>query len=285
MQQSKLPFLSGKFKKLKKIYKEEGLKAAVEYSVDFVIAKTGWYHDKWLFGKLVEWGGNKVRIRGCTFRVDSPLILSVFKSRFILNRYEREELEAVRRFLDPSLPMIELGASIGIVSCVTNKKLKNPEAHVVVEANPDLIPILKANRDLNACSFAIINKASGYGGKEAVFYQHERFTGGGLQRATNKSISVPTITLAEIFADYRFECANLICDVEGGEIDLVAHEKELLSKKVFQIIFDLHPSVVGEKAISGMLEELYAVGFRKIRTGIYCNVVVLENTNIKAPKQ
>jgi len=276
-------FWDKKRHKLQTVYREHGLAGAVAFCINFLVAKTGWYHDHIIFGKLVERQGNIVKIDGCRFHTDSPIIPITMKSRFFLGRYERKERKAIRSFLDPSLPVIELGASIGVVSCITNKKLKNPQKHVVVEANPELIPLLTANRGLNDCSFTIINKASGYGSKEAVFYLHERFASGSMHRVTDKAISVPTTTLADIFSEYHFEYANLICDIEGGELDLLKYEKELISRKIFQIIVEVHPSFVGEEAVRRFREELKDIGFREIRTGVdpYGEVLVLENTKIK----
>ncbi len=276
----KSSFLSEKINKLKEIYREEGFKAAAVYIVIYFLAKTGWFREKRFLGRLVEMRGNRVRMDGCIFCLDTPLISTEYKSLFIRGSYEKEEREAVRRFLDHSLPVVELGGAIGVVACVTNKRLADPKAHVVVEANPDVIPILKMHRDLNGCSFTIINKALSYGSKQVVFYKQEKLASSGLHRATDMPISVPTVTLEEIFTEHKFKRANLICDIEGGEVDLVIHEKEFISKNVFQIIFELHPSIVGKEAIDGMLEELRAVGFRKIRTGRYCSVVMLQNHNI-----
>lgn len=278
--------MKDKLEKLKFIYREEGTLSVISYCVNFILAKMGWFRDKWIIGRLVELKGNKVRLNGCEFLLDSPIILTVFKSRFPLGRYETKERQTVLKFFNRSMPVIELGCSIGVLACITNKILKNPKDHVVVEANPELIPLLKANRDLNGCSFTIINKASGYGGKEVIFYKHERFTSGGLQRPTNNPISVPTVSLEEIIKDHNFTYANVICDTEGGEIDLIANEIDLISKKVFQIMFDLHPSIVGAKAINKMCEDLKTAGFRQVRTGIYGgitygDVLLFENTKIK----
>lgn len=278
--------MKNKFRKIVWIYREEGLMSVISYCINFVLAKMGWFKDKWFIGRFIEITGNKIRLNGCKFLLDSPFILTVFKSRFLLGRYETKERQTVIRFFNRSLPVIELGCSIGVLSCITNKILENPKNHVVVEANPELIPLLEKHRDLNNCSFSIINKASGYGGKEATFYVHERFTSGGMQRPTDRPISVPTVTLEEIIRDNNFKYTNVICDTEGGEIDLIKNEKDLIAKKVFQIMFDLHPSIVGKDAISEMCQELEEVGFRKVRTGIYGgvtygDVVLFENKNLK----
>ncbi len=271
-----------KLQKLKMILSEEGFVAAISYTANFFQAKTGWFRDKPYFGRMIEKNNNIATLNGCHFNLDSPLITTAIKSRFILGRYEREERDAVRRFLNPALPVIELGASLGIVSCVTNKKLKHQEQHVVVEANPELIPLLERNRALNDCSFKIENKALSYETEVVTFYVHERFLSGSAQRATAKPITVPATTLAAIFFRHNFERANLICDIEGGEVEMIIKEKDLLAAKIEQIIIEVHPSIVGEDAVVQLRKNLESAGFKKKRTGtysgIYNSVWLFENT-------
>src|SRR6266446_8624399 len=97
---------------------------------------------EWIYGKVVERRGNTVQVDGCIFSLDSPAITTASKSKFMFNQYERPEREAVRRFVDPAMPVVEFGGSIGVISCLTNRKLVAPDRHVVVEANPALVPLL-----------------------------------------------------------------------------------------------------------------------------------------------
>ncbi len=126
---------------------------------------------KWLnlgFGKIVEIKGNVVLIDGCQFSVCSPEITTAFKRHFFFDNYEADERHALKHFLDPRLPVIELGGALGVIACLTNKRLNYPEKHVVVEANPGIIPLLKENRDRNNCQFTILNKAVAYGTDEVT---------------------------------------------------------------------------------------------------------------------
>src|ERR1051325_201510 len=113
------------------------------------------------------------------------------KSRFVLNQYERPEREAITRYLDPSLPVVEFGACIGVVSCLTNKKLGNPQQHVVVEANPHLVPLLNKNREANHCEFTILHRAVGYGSNEIEFHLGGTFVTGRVHRETGEQFRVP----------------------------------------------------------------------------------------------
>src|SRR5881396_635135 len=132
-----------------------------------------WGQDHWWAGRLVELTGNRVHIDGCRFSVNSFAIKTEIKSRFLLGTYEEAERNAIRRFLDPSLPVVEFGASVGVIACLTNHMLKDPRRHVVVEANPALLPLLKANCERNDCRFTVLHSAVAYGSDEVLFYQNE----------------------------------------------------------------------------------------------------------------
>jgi len=262
-------------------YREEGPVALFSRTADFFLVKIGWFQDKLFLGKLVERRGNIAKLNGCKFDLSNPLIPTSAKSSFIQNTYERDERKIIRKYLNPNLPVVELGASLGVVSCVTNKILNNPKDHVVVEANPSLIPIIEKNKDLNNCQFSILNRASGYGASEATFYVNKKFLSGSSQRKTDKAISVPTITLKEICEKSGFKYFNLVCDIEGGEVDLVLNENSLLQEKVCQIVLEVHPSVSGREVVEEMLRRLYKAGFERIRTGMYSTVVLLENKKLR----
>ena len=95
---------------------------------------------------------------------------AVTRERLLNGDYELPERFAVKRYLRPSTPVVELGASLGVVSCAINRRLSNPERHVAVEANPAVLPILTGNRDLNGCRFEIVHAAAGAEGDVITFY-------------------------------------------------------------------------------------------------------------------
>src|SRR5262249_49486186 len=87
---------------------------------------------RWI-GLLVVCAGNVVRVDSCTFLVSHRAIPTASKSLFLLGGYERAERDILKAYLDRSRPVVELGGSVGVVACVTNKLLRNPREHVVVE--------------------------------------------------------------------------------------------------------------------------------------------------------
>ena len=216
--------------------------------------------NRWLIGRLVEIGGDHVTVDGLTFALDNPLIRTRDKTAVCLGLHEAPELALAHTRLDAGLPVIELGGGIGIVSCNINRRLAHPRDHIVVEANPDLIPTLETNRRLNRCQYQIRNAALAYGDKTTVLaidsWATSRIGGGGTRRAV-----VATTTLAELLRETRFARINLVVDIEGAEADLVEQEGTLLSQRVRTLILETHPSITGADRVARMIAGIRSLGF------------------------
>ena len=138
-----------------KLFQEGGARSVFEHS---------WLRLQLLTGKHRK----KIRFDGCVFSLEGITDESM-RAQLFTNNYEVEERRAVARYLRRDLPVVELGGSMGVVACVSNKLLKNKAAHLVVEANPLAIPHLELNRNLNRCQFEIINRAIAYGVDSVTF--------------------------------------------------------------------------------------------------------------------
>ena len=230
----------------------------------------------WL-GRIVEWRGNKVSLDSCVFSVSSPIISTATKSLFLQDGYERCERDILKLYLNRSRAVVELGGAVGVVACVTNKMLDLPGRHVVVEANPDLIGILREHREQNGCRFTVLNRALAYGSDEVAFYQDAvDYLGSSVQVQTAKAVPVPTITLARILDEYGFDRCTLICDIEGGEMDLVKNEADVLRRHVEQLVVEIHGWRVGHDQAEQMIRTLEQIGFERLcekgATSVFRNV-------------
>jgi FkbM family methyltransferase len=224
---------------------------------------------EWCYGKALECRGNTIEIDGCIFSLDSPAITTESKSKFMFNQYERPEREAVRRFLDPALPVVEFGGSIGVISCLTNRRLVAPERHVVVEANAALVPLLLRNRDRNQCRFTVLPRMVAYGSARAPFYADStNFVIGSAipteARGAVDTAEVQTIDLRSILDQHQFERCTLICDIEGGESDLVKYESDVLRKRVTTFILEVHEWAIGKDRVGELLKEIGNLGFEGV---------------------
>lgn len=162
---------------------------------------------------------------------------------------------------------------MGVVACVTNKLLKDPTAHLVVEANPLAIPHLELNRKLNRCQFEIVNRAIAYGAGSVTFRPSSSMCGNSITEDGDlPPVTVQTAQLGDLVRTRGFGRFNLVCDIEGLEYDLVCRETDVL-KNADTIIMETHARYIGEDKFHLMMTKLEEIGFRVVEeTGF---VVVL----------
>jgi FkbM family methyltransferase len=215
-----------------------------------------------LRGRIFLRGRNRtVTLDGCHFPLQEFPDNSM-KLALLDGSYESIERTAVRKYLQPSYSVVEFGGCVGVVSCIANKILSNPRAHVVIEMNPLAIPYLERNRDQNQCAFRIVNGALAYGTNEISFRAHAEFWGNFLNQGGNwPEVTIPAMQLKQILEEEEFEGYALICDIEGQEYELFMHEPEVVSKAGL-IIMELHPAMTGQEKVQELLSSLKDWGFQ-----------------------
>jgi len=234
--------------------------------------------DREWMGYLIEITGNRARIDGLLISLDNEVIPRHNKSQILQGRFEYAERQSVKEHLDSSQPVIELGGSIGVVACTTNRLLAHPEKHVVVEASPIMAQTLKKNKALNNCQFTIINRALAYG-SDTIQLNHYGFSTS-IRNVSTNSVQVETISLADILHDHPFDYFSLVCDIEGAEVDLVKHEGHILQEKCLSIMVELHPTITTLDEVTFVQETLESLGFEEITC--YEETFVYVNHNLTA---
>jgi hypothetical protein len=105
---------------------------AQEQSIDRLQAFSRWgvkslYDYSRLRLRVLAKGNKKqMSLDNCTFDLTGVANDSI-RLELITNQYELPERHAVVRYLRRDLPVIELGGSMGVVACVTNKLLTDPD--------------------------------------------------------------------------------------------------------------------------------------------------------------
>jgi FkbM family methyltransferase len=206
---------------------------------------------------------HSVVLDGCIFSLkrlpETPMTLQLLRKN-----YEEFERRAVLQYARPESPVIELGACIGVVACITNRALKGARPHVVVEANPLAIPLIEENRSLNQCDFEIVNAAIAYGQQTVTFTPSLELWGNSLNQShSTDPVTVSTIGLGDVVSKKGIDAFTLICDIEGHEYDLVQHEADVL-RHAETIILETHAWAIGEAKNLELLSKLHDIGFRKI---------------------
>ncbi len=200
--------------------------------------------------------------------------------------YEAPERRAVKRYLSRTIPVVEFGASIGVVSCAINRRLKTPARHVAVEANPEVVSVLAENREINHCQFEIVHGAVGPEGKTITFFIGGDTLCSSAYTRTAQSVTVPVVTLREILDARGFDRCAVVCDIEGAEIDLIRRELSTFRKRVETFIVEFHPAISGAEEVEATRRLLIENGFELRRQDaevfVFQNMGVLEVSNPKS---
>ena len=227
----------------------------------------GWFYHKiirWFQGAAFDLRGGQFQADGCTFTVPKDQTSRSYRSCFLNGSYEAEERALIREFVRPSDTVLELGACLGVVSCVTNKILTDKSKHVVVEGNPFCIPTIHRNREINKCGFLVENCAAS-NERDATFYLHPVYiVGGTTQRESGQPVRVPARSLADLNARHG-PFSALIVDIDGAELEIFAAAPEVLSNTRL-VIVEIHPWAIGEAGTQRCRELLSAAGLRFKRT-------------------
>lgn len=230
----------------------------------------GWLHMyvfRWFGGAWFDLMGGRFRADGCEYSIPKDITSRAYRSCFVDGSYEAEERELIKTFLRPTDTVLELGACLGIVSCMTNKILADKSRHVVVEGNPFCLPSLHRNRDINKAGFLVENCAVTTK-PDATFYLHPIYVvGGTTQRKTELPVRVPGRSLVELDARHG-PFTTLIMDIEGSELETFSASHDQLSRYRL-VIVELHPWAIGEEGVEQCRELLRAAGLHfKQRAGI-----------------
>ncbi len=232
----------------------------------------GWFNTTFLHplaGLIFDLKGGRFHADGCTFTVPKDATSLSYRSCFIWGTYELEERELIRQWIKPADQVIELGACLGIVSCVTNRLLKDKSRHVVVEANPLCIPTIYRNRDLNQAGFLIEHCAViGDSRPEVTFYLHPVYiVGGTAQRPTNRPVRLPAKSLRQLERE-RGPFTALVIDIEGSELEVFEASVDLL-KQYRVVIVELHDWAIGADGVERSRQILRDCGLQFMgRAGI-----------------
>jgi FkbM family methyltransferase len=197
--------------------------------------------------------------------------------------YEGAERRLLRRHLRRDLDVLELGSSIGVVSA-SIARLLDPGARLVcVEANADLVPLIRANLARNApgrpveieCAAVAHGSADGW----VELHLGKSHTGSSVIPGAGREAAerrVPATTLGALLSRHGLGDYALVCDIEGAEAGVLFREGDAL-RRCRQLVIELHETSfegrrIGVEEMCRQLVERLA--FRM--TARYGNVAVFE---------
>jgi FkbM family methyltransferase len=159
------------------------------------------------------------------------------KDRLKNGNWEPEEFSLLKEHVDPGDSVLELGACIGYIGVAVNSLIKNKNNHLVIEANPDLIPVIQKNKKLNGAEFSIKNCM--VGNPETMsgeFGVSDFILGSSAYSKSLKKIKVDVVSLFDFINDFN----SLMVDIEGGEYALIDEYIDHLHK-FDKLMIEFHP--------------------------------------------
>ena len=187
-----------------------------------------------------------------------------FRGQFPINFYEKQERRYLKQFLPKDATVLELGACLGVVSCITNRLLNHPDRHVVVEANPNVVQVLEENKARNKCSFHIEHCIVSNNISNEFFIGKNILTSSNRRQSAEK-ISVAGKTVADLESKYGLKFDVLMMDIEGGELDFLRENREKL--KELNVIFmevHQHPDILLKEDVAECQSIVEQAGFEKV---------------------
>jgi len=203
-------------------------------------------------------------LNGVRLPHDDSIITPQVARALTRGNYERPEVLALPKFLDPGDRVLELGAGIGYISSYAAKVI-GVEHVTCVEANPALAFYIRrahdiqglANTDIRNC-VALPDTAPMSPDKTMDFHIREPFWSSSLEpgRDAIEVKRVPQAYLSDLIAKSR--ATALIVDIEGGERDLF-DGGDLGS--VNRIYLELHTRYIRPSGIKACFDALSKHGF------------------------
>ncbi len=179
-----------------------------------------------------------------------PAVAPEVKARLALRLYERAELRFVADALRPDLPVVELGASIGVVTRAIARRVGPDQRILAVEADPDLLEPLEANLRVAGITDQVIVVhaavvGTGAAGRPVVLRRGATSTDARVGAAAlGAGIEVPGRTLADLLGEHLPGAPfSLVCDIEGAEAALVETGSTALDH-CQQAVMELHDTVI-----------------------------------------
>jgi FkbM family methyltransferase len=180
------------------------------------------------------------------------------KASILLRLYERREIGLLRRHLRPDLDVIEAGGSLGVTGAVVASRLLPGRRLVAVEANPELVPELRRNLDAAAADAAAVgvHAALAYPPARglAAFVAGADSVLGSVTDDPGAGEPVTAVTLDGLRRTWGLDRYALICDIEGGEWELINQPVGVFAG-CEQLFIELHDRE-GEAGLGSLLRRL-----------------------------
>lgn len=200
-----------------------------------------------------------VRIKGIRIPLDSKYS-NTMRTAIVCKKYEREEINLLKKSLEPSDIVLELGTGVGLISTFCAKRIGSNRVYTY-EANPAMQPFILKTFELNkvnpTCEISSLGEEAG----TLKFYPSKDFWASSSIDPQNgtKPIEVPIQSLNDTIK--RINPSFIIIDIEGGEYELFQYIDFHCIQKV---LLETHPEIIGDTKTEFVKNRLYEAGYTSV---------------------
>jgi len=183
-------------------------------------------------------------------RLDShnPYISDKTAAKIFWNLYERAEAELIQKYLPGDKPVVELGASLGVISSLIGTKIR-PNILLCVEPNPQLIPSIQyCLNQIPNLNYKIYPNIISYQDAKVGFHIA---TGDNLIGRINSEsdLKIDSISVAELIHANDIQSFDMVFDIEGAEVEILLYEHEVW-QVCRMVICELHETIFRNQQFS-----------------------------------
>jgi FkbM family methyltransferase len=221
-----------------------------------------------------------IRHRGVRLAIDGGVLSPNMVAAFYKGIYESPEADLIRATMTPDDRVLELGGGVGFIGIIAARIVRHPDQVLIVEANPQLIPVMEQNFDLNGVRPAVRNSVLGKSdAKDVSFFVHQDFWASSLTKFPGaRETKVPQLDVRIILSEFR--PTYMILDIEGGEIDLF---NGLNLDGIQKLCLEVHPQQTGQGAVDNLFASFHAQGFVLEHASRLKNVVFFRRRSSHSP--
>jgi FkbM family methyltransferase len=185
---------------------------------------------------------DRIRSRGFIFDTTSHVVHPSTKAELFWRFYESAEIRFVERYLSARRDVVELGSSLGVVSCHVKRRIGPARRLICVEANPALVPVIVRNLKLNGLhqKVQVVNRAICYNELRWGFVPGLVTTDGRLKTGDQANrVPVGSTTLTALLREFGIHEYALVCDIEGAELEILRRDSEAF-RNCHEMIIEMH---------------------------------------------
>ena len=164
-------------------------------------------------------------LNGVTLVVPDEMLNEKLTAKLSNGGYEAHEAQAAAKRVRTGNRVLELGGGVGYIASIC-AGLTDPKNVVTVEANPDMLPVIRANLDRNGYQDVTLIHGAVAGLDETKnpidFERKKTFWAGRLAGEDSNPdavVQVPHLSLKALLNQYRPHV--VIMDIEGAELDIL----------------------------------------------------------------